>query len=238
VKRLAALAFLILLFNLSCARKEGESTESRTAAGAAPSADQEGPDQGAVVSKREITLAPAAPAENAKPAALRQTAQDKLLTLKSIPVLPEDFKIGPLAELVELDRNSREMVSAASRFLDALREGTVPVDLLLAGVREELSRSIDYYLEQDLSPLNYRLGAITTDPASKADQSSPALQQTAWMNVRLFGSPGVAEGEMYLQRSGGRWYVSDLQINFEELGQSYAPEQEKYYPSTYGWGIE
>jgi hypothetical protein len=238
VKRLAALALLILLFALSCARKEGESPESRTAAEAAPSGTQEGHDSGAVVSKREITLAPSTPAENTKPAAVRQTAQDKLLTLKSIPVLPEDFKIGLLAELVNVDRDTQEIVSAASRFLDALREGTVPVDILQADVREELSSSIGYYLEQGLIPINYRIGAITTDPVPKAEQSSPALRQAAWMNVRLFGSPGVAEGELYLQRSGGRWYISDLQINFEELGQSYAPEREKYYPSTYGWGIE
>jgi hypothetical protein len=58
------------------------------------------------------------------------------------------------------------------------------------------------------------------------------------MNLRLFGSPGVSAGELYLERSGGRWYISDLQVDFQRMAQEYVREEEEYYPSTYGWGIQ
>ena len=33
-------------------------------------------------------------------------------------------------------------------------------------------------------------------------------------------------------------YVADLQIDFEAMGQEYVREQEHYYPTIYGWGIQ
>jgi hypothetical protein len=131
------------------------------------------------------------------------------------------------------------MISVSTRFLNALQEGTVSEESIHVDVRQELATSIRYYLERDLIPVTYRIGAITTESYSEDEGKLSLLEQrTAWMNLRLFGSPGVSEGELYLERSGGRWYISDLQIDFERIGQKYVREQEEYYPSTYGWGIQ
>ena len=224
----------------ACARAPENKSEARS-----PSKSTAAPQQaieseaGEIVTKREITLTQAAPAEQPQPASVQQTEQQKLLSLDSVQVLPEDFKIGPLADLVGIDRNTVEMVTVSTRFLNALQKGTVDQETLHAEVREELTTSIRYYLERDLIPVNYRIGAITTESYTEGDQQQSPLQYSgAWMNIRLFGTPGVAEGELYLERSGSRWYVSDLQIDFETIGEQYVKEEEAYYPSTYGWGIQ
>jgi hypothetical protein len=235
------LLLILLLFVVTCARTRNNKTEDRpptAAPSAAPEQTAEG-EAGAVLSKREITLTKAAPGQQPQPATAQQSEEQRLLLLESVQILPEDFKIGPLADLVGIDRSSHEMISVATRFLNALQEGTVDGQSLHAEVREELTTSIRYYLERDLIPVNYRIGAITTESSAETDQQQSLPQShTAWMNLRLFGSPGVSEGELYLERSGGRWYVSDLQLDFEAMGEQYEREQEQYYPSTYGWGIQ
>lgn len=191
------------------------------------------------MSKQEITLNQAAPPEQPQLATTQQSEQQRLMILESVQVLPEDFKIGPLADLAGNDRSTLEMITVSTRFLEALQNGVVDGESLLSEVRQELTTSIRYYLEQDLIPVNYRIGAITTESYAEGDQTQSLLEpRRAWMNLRLFGTPGVSEGELYLERSGGRWYVSDLQIDFERMRQEYVREQEVYYPSTYGWGIQ
>jgi hypothetical protein len=232
------LLILLLLCVVACARVRKDEPEDRPAAQPAPEKALQN-EEGEVLSKREITLTQAAPPKESQLAAVQQSEQQKLLALESVQILPEDFKIGPLADLIGVDREVLEMIAVSTRFLNALLEGTVDRQSLYEGVREELTTSIRYYLDRDLIPVNYRIGVITTDSYSKGKQEPSKLQhRSAWMNIRLFGSPGVSEGELYLERSGGRWYVSDLQIDFEEMGKGYAREQERYYPTTYGWGIE
>jgi hypothetical protein len=234
------LILLILLFSVvSCARTRNDSTEDQppaeTPSAPEPAADS---DAGEVLSKREITLTQAAPPEQPQPVPAQQSEEQRLLSLESVQILPEDFKIGPLADLVGVDRSTLEMISVSTRFLNALEQGMVEGESLHSEVRQELTTSIRYYLDQDLIPVNYRIGAITTESYAEGEQKSSLLDhRRAWMNLRLFGSPGVSEGELYLERSAGRWYISDLQIDFERMGQDYVREQEAYYPSVYGWGI-
>ena len=232
------LLLILLLCVVACARTRKDQPESPPASEPAPGKAVES-EEGEVISKREITLTQAAPPQEPQLAAVQQSEQQKLLTLESAAILPEDFDIGPLADLVGVDRNILEMISVSTRFLNALQEGTIDRQSLHESVREELTTSIRYYLDRDLIPVTYRIGVITMEASSGDEQEPSTLQRrSAWMNVRLFGSPGVSEGELYLERSGGRWYVSDLQIDFEGMGQEYVREQEQYYPTIYGWGIQ
>ena len=232
------LLLILLLGAASCARDDKPRDQLSPQPAPAPERAAES-DTGEVLSKREITLTQAPQPEQPQPATVQQSEQQKLLALESVQVLPEDFKIGPLADLVGIDRSTLEMVSVATRFLEGLEEGRVERESVHAEVREELTTSIRYYLQRDLVPVNYRIGAITTESYGEGAQRSSLLEKrTAWMNLRLFGSPGVTEGELYLERSAGRWFVSDLQIDFEGMGQEYLRDEEQYYPSTYGWGIQ
>ena len=228
---------IVLLLVAGCAR-EKNAEESRSAK--SPQAEQPSAAAaaatGEVVSKREITLEQTTGTVQKTQAPIRRPEQQQLPVLESIAVLPEDFKIGLLADLVGIDREKREIVAVTTRFLNAMQEGTVQEDTLLVSVREELGGSIRYYLDRKLVPANYRIGAITTE--SGDNNSSLPRNPAAWMNVRLFGTPGVSEGQLYLEKTGGRWYVSDLQVNLELLKQTYVREQDTYYPSVYGWGIQ
>jgi hypothetical protein len=237
VKWRSFLVVILILALVSCGKGD-EAKDQRSEEPGQPPERQVEPDAGDVVSKREITLTEAAPAPQPEVPTVRQSEQQGLLALESVPVLPEDFEIGPLAELVSVDRSTLEMISVATRFLNGLVEGSVAEESLHAEIRRELATSIRYYLERGLIPLTYRIGAITTESYGEEEATSPLDQRTAWMNLRLFGSPGVSSGELYLERSGGRWYVSDLQLDFEQLGLEYTREQDRYYPSTYGWGIQ
>jgi hypothetical protein len=238
VKWLSTFLLILILGTVACARDEKPKDQPPGEPAPAP---EQAVDRGAgeVVSKQEITLTEAAPPAQPQLATARQSEQQRLLALESVQVLPEDFEIGPLADLAGVSRSTQEMISVSTRFLDALQQGLVAEESLHAEVREELATSVRYYLERDLIPVTYRIGAITTESyAEEEEQTSLLEQRTAWMNLRLFGSPGVTAGELYLERSGGRWYISDLQIDFERMGQKYVREQEQYYPSTYGWGIQ
>jgi len=113
-------------------------------------------------------------------------------------------------------------------FLDGLAAGRLEEEVLLPEDRQELARSLEYYLDLGLRPKRFRLGTVYFDRPAEA----------AWLNIRLFGAPGVAEGELYLAASGGRWYVSDIQTGFALLAEPYVGRTEKYIPSAYGWRLQ
>jgi hypothetical protein len=191
-----------------------------------------------VVPSREITLQRAA---EARPGAV-VGERARLLPLPSPPRLPEDFRIGPLADrLAPGGTAERQILSVSSRLLEGLVAGKVTEPAILAEARLDLGRSLQYYIDQGLIPRDFRLGAIYFEQDTTADGStarSASAAGTAWLNVRLFGTPGVAEGELYLSTSGGEWYVSDLQVGFPLLAEPYERSSEKYMPSVYGWRLQ
>ena len=216
-------AALLLLALAACApRKEGA---SQAAAGARPA-----PEAGAAVQpKKEITLSqkPATARAAPVPVPLEQT----LPALPSPARLPEDFDLGPLADRIGGSREERQAVAAAERFLDVLATGKVPAEDLLPELREELSASLTYYLDQGFRPASHRLGALTLETEGGGDRS-------AWFKVRLTGNPGSSSGELYLKLREGRWYVSDVQVGLALLGQPAAPREGKFIPSEYGGRLE
>lgn len=172
--------------------------------------------------KRELTLTPgktASPAAPALPAPPPLPVEQTLPALPSPPLLPADFELGPLADRLGADRQEREALNAAERFLSGLATAKVPEEELLPERRQELALSLQYYLDQGLVPSSHRLGALE------------AGEDEARIELRLFGSEGACVGEAYLSRAEGRWYLSDLQAGFPLLAQPYTRRQEKYIPS-------
>ena len=124
-------------------------------------------------------------------------------------------------------------------FLDGLAAGRLEEEVLLPEDRQELARSLQYHLDLGLRPKRFRLGTVYFDhPASESSAGTQPAAEAAWLNIRLFGAPGVAEGELYLAASGGRWYVSDIQTGFALLAEPYVGRTEKYIPSAYGWRLQ
>jgi hypothetical protein len=173
--------------------------------------------------RREITLEKQSqPAQSF--AASRAQGSD-LLPLHGSRILPEDFKIGSLQELLVLTRSNTAITEPVVAFLDTLRTGEIEAELLLPESRIALNRSLTHHLDQGRRISDYRLGSITLE------------DQNAWMNIRLFGSTGVSEGELYLSFSEGKWYISDVQIDWQALDRTYIRKEELYIPSDYGWSV-
>jgi hypothetical protein len=259
VKKWVALPLLLLLLTAGCERRgrgTGEeaaagppaTAEAHTAAEASGDAGQRArsretagsraPEAGEVVPSREITLQREPESRPEKPGG----AAAQLLPLESPTRLPEDVRIGPLTDLLTpAGAAERQIVRVANRVLEGLSAGKVIEQALLPDVRDDLGRSLQYSIDQGLIPRNFRLGAIyfEEDTAAYATEGGPARPAgTAWLNVRLFGDPGAAEGELYLSSSGGEWYVSDLQVAFPLLAEPYERSGEKYIPSVYGWRLQ
>jgi hypothetical protein len=156
-----------------------------------------------------------------------------MLAQPAAPLLPEDFVIGPLADSLGGSRAERLARSTATRFLSGLASGKAPAAEILPERREELARSLQYYLDQGLLPAGYRLG-----PFLELEDGSLRCR------VRLFGggnagsapgsssgSAGSTSGELYLSKQGESWYVSDAQVGLLSLGAAPPPRREKFVPS-------
>jgi len=137
-------------------------------------------------------------------------------------LLPEDFDIGPLADWLGGSKAERLARATAARFLAGLAGGKVLDTEILPERREELARSLRYYLDRRLVPSRYRLG-----PFVELEDGSLRCR------VRLFGSgdAGSGSGELYLSKAEGTWYVADAQVGLAALGTAAPPRREKYVPS-------
>ena len=149
-----------------------------------------------------------------------------MLAQPAARLVPEDFDIGPLADWLGGSKAERLARATAARFLAGLAGGKVPDTEILPERREELARSLRYYLDRRLVPSRYRLG-----PFVELEDGSLRCR------VRLFGSgdagssPGSSSGELYLSKAEGTWYVADAQVGLAALGTAAPPRREKYVPS-------
>ncbi len=161
-----------------------------------------------------------------------------MLAQTAAGLLPEDFEIGPLADRLGGSKAERLARATAARFLSGLAAGKVAGAEILPERREELARSLQYYLDRKLLPTRYRLG-----PLLELEDGSLRCR------VRLFGggaagsapdsrpgntpgsTPGSGSGELYFSKAEGAWYVADAQVGLAALGAAAPPRREKYVPS-------
>ena len=142
-------------------------------------------------------------------------------------ILPEDFKIGPLGD----DRGGRadesRALSTASAFLSRLVAGTVDKKLLAPESQDAVADTLAFGLKQGNAPKSYRLGA----PKSRDNGEVTAA-------VRLFGTDGTSEGEIYVSPSGSQWLIADLQLSLARLSVRQDKPKEKFFPLEYRWLLE
>jgi hypothetical protein len=138
-------------------------------------------------------------------------------------ILPEDFEIGPLGAARLLGDEERAAYQAAVSLLDAFARGRVDRAGLAAGSREALAGTIAFALEQGDRPVAWRLGPPLTSGSELV------------ANLRLFGTDGSAEGELYARREGGGLLVSDLQIDPARMRVRRKRPDRTFFPSPYRW---
>ncbi|MEW5815697.1 MAG: hypothetical protein AB1798_09930 [Spirochaetota bacterium] len=149
--------------------------------------------------------------------------KEVLLSLrKDLRVFPEDFNLGRLQEQFPSDANTREVLQVIEEFFKGLAMKKIDIDTLHPEWKESIVRSLQYHLDKGYLPLSLRTGKIEISEAE------------AHGDVRLFGDPGIAEGEVFLERYGEKWYITDIQIDLSLLAEKYKRET-TFEPSTFKW---
>jgi hypothetical protein len=142
-------------------------------------------------------------------------------------ILPEDFKIGPLASGRSDSPDKDAAYTVATAFLTRLVAGTVDRQAIAPESQESLTDTLTYGLKQGHAPSSFRVG----EPKQETDGELAA-------NVRLFTSDSSSEGEIYLAGASDHWLVTDVQINLADLAAPSTAPKEKFFPSPYRWLLE
>jgi hypothetical protein len=142
-------------------------------------------------------------------------------------ILPEDFKIGPLGDAREGTDDTDGAIAVADAFLASVVSGKVDSRLLAAESQKTVSDTVSFGLRQGYTPKSFRVGA----PKVRDNGEITAT-------VRLFGTDGTSEGEIYMSRAGKAWLVSDLQLSMAQMAVKKEKPKEKFFPSTYRWLLE
>lgn len=211
--RLAALLAAALLpaaLLPGCAERE----PAADAAEAPPEQTAEEGDSSGSEAALDTETAPEAPAEEA-------IAPHQVYP-RGARVLPHDYAIGPLQDLLAAAEAEQEVTAALLPFLRALAEGRVDAATVAPDRLRSLRRSLQYHLDAGAVPRAARIGAVTL--AQGAGEAHAA--------VRLFGEPGRVAGEVYLEAGADGWLVVDVQLDLPRLAQPYSPREREFVPRS------
>jgi hypothetical protein len=224
--------FLLLLFLTLCLF--GCSGRNRVSAAEPPSAAEgsantDSTNAAAPAPDRKITLSPptqtATSAPSVRPVVRESRSvqqKDQLLSIRQGSVYsPEDFEIGALQGFSG-DRNVQLVLRRIRLFREGLQNGKVPLDDVHPDWLPSAQRSLEFHLDRGNIPLDIRVGIVDIYISGKARA-----------NVRLIGNPGVAFGEIYLEKLQDKWLVTDFQIDLADLGENSDVRGELYEPSVY-----
>ena len=153
------------------------------------------------------------------PAAARAVAPHQVYP-RGARVLPHDYGIGPLQDLLAGGEAERAVTAALLPFLRALAEGRVDAKAVAPDRLRSLRRSLQYHLDAGAVPHAARIGAVTL------------AEGEAHVPVRLFGEPGRVAGEIYLEAGAGGWRVVDVQLDLPRLAQPYSPREREFAPRS------
>ncbi|MGA2478741.1 MAG: hypothetical protein ABSG63_08340, partial [Spirochaetia bacterium] len=136
---------------------------------------------------KPITLSPDIPVQGQTPPPRTLPSTALLMALdRDRNTMPEDFKIGPLADEHGGSADEQAAVGTAEKFLSRLVKGSVDKSLIAPESKTTLSDMLAYGLQQGNTPASFRLGSAKT----RDDGEITAT-------VRLFGTAGTSEGEIY-----------------------------------------
>jgi len=135
---------------------------------------------------------------------------------RPVPVIAEDFEIGPLQGRFGNDAKTADILNTAESFLRSLERGEVQSDLVSSAKKSFVERMTVDGLAFSL-PDGYRIGEINT------------IADPVWAKIRMFGSEGSGTGMMYFVQEGG-WKVYDFHFDFMELERNTDPGPEGWDP--------
>lgn len=186
------------------------------------------PDASAGGASARVTLSPRDPAAGAAPASGAGSDEATLLArAPRIRLTPSDFRIGALQDSLTDDAASRQVVQVVDAFLRALEKGEIASRYLVSTRRQEIGLLLSYHLEKSRVPADYRIGKVKRSP-----DGAVALE------LRIFGSPGTSEGQVYLEKEAGEWRIDDIQVDWAALSAAPAEPTGQFEPSSRRWSAE
>ena len=220
--------FLCLMIFFSCTRVKKNETGKKTPA--APAAVSTAVKNGngniqtegnpnKIVLKRNFSPKTV---QNSSPEGILKT----LLPLKNGGnIYPRDFKIGKLEPELELSKTDRSILFTTKKFITGLQKGTIDKKTINPDDYDSLKKLSLYYFNKSYKFKSYRLSTINRTG-----------ENTVTVNCRLFGSPGTAEGQLYLKRTENGWFITDVQIDIKQITKT--REKEVFVPNSYSWIME
>ena len=187
-----------------------------------PAADAEAPPEQSAEEGDSSSTEAALNTETAPEAPAEETIAPHQVYPRGARVLPHDYAIGPLQDLLAAAEAEQEVTAALLPFLRALAEGRVDAATVAPDRLRSLRRSLQYHLDAGAVPRAARIGAVTL--AQGASEAHAA--------VRLFGEPGRVAGEVYLEAGAGGWLVVDVQLDLPRLAQPYSPREREFVPRS------
>ncbi len=224
----AALLAAVLLIGGCEPGRPGRPGSPGGATGGAPAAQEPAVSPGTPPAQGErprqsITLEKVDPAAADRPPVRAVSEQTPLLSLdRDGRLMPEDFRIGALQDTLQ---GGRELAidRVVERFLGELAKARIDSGSLDPSLRDELVRSLTWYVSGGFVPDRFRIGRISREEGAEA-----------CAHVRLFRGENSAEGDVYLSASDGTWYITDVQVGLDMLGETPEPSGDRFVPPEPG----
>ena len=197
---------------LSCA--DDEPPAAAVAEGPAEASLDRGSRLGAAAAEGAAQVAPAPPEPAVAP---------HLLFPRGMRIMPHDYAIGPLQDLLAAGPAANAVTDNMVAFLRALAEGAVEAAAVAPERLRSLTRSLQYHLSEGTLPHAARIGEVEL------------AEQQAQAAIRLFGDPGRVAGEIYLEAGAEGWLIVDVQFDLRQLALPYAAREQEFAPSSERW---
>lgn len=149
----------------------------------------------------------------------RGDIKGQLFPISSTDIIPEDMVIGTLLDMKMLDNPSDLFAEAVITFFSEAQKGKISEDILHPTWRAGI---ISLY-KDSLFETNYtlRIGTIMNRDGIRT------------ANIRLISDTGRASGDIMADNYEGKWLLSSISIDMNQLENVYFRENLEFTPLSY-----
>jgi len=137
-------------------------------------------------------------------------------------IVPEDTVIGKLQPSFTDEAETINVFETVDTFLSYLSAGKIAERTIAPEWRPIIYRSLSFHIERGATPDTYRIGKARISGGRGS------------ANIRLITDTGRTSGEVLLEPSDGRWLITEIQFDLQELTEPYE-KPEAYEPGVYRW---
>ncbi|MCK5197901.1 MAG: hypothetical protein KAR21_06100 [Spirochaetales bacterium] len=216
-----AILILLLFFLLASSCKRGEDSDKTASVDSDAIIESEGQSTLVFGADREKTKS--AVVDAAEKSGFTETEagdiKGQLFPINSVEIIPEDMVIGPLEDMNMLDIPSGSFVDSIITFFRGARKGEIVENIL----HPTWSGSIIRLYKDSIFEINYtvRIGTIINKNGIRT------------ANIRLISDKGRVSGDIMADNYEGKWLLSSISIDMNQLENVYFRENLEFTPLSY-----